>query len=316
MKTLTLIPLLLLFFASSALAKRIKFGHMGRNFVLVLPETSKKASRPLLVLLHGCKQNPSLMLDGTMLEDEASKNNFILLAPEQSEFSNADHCWNWFLSFQQQRNQYHEMGQIISAVKMVMKKNKVDPQRVFVTGISAGGAMTHNLTACYPDVFSASAIHSGLNFKVAETISEAQTVLTSSEQKSPEYLGEKLYECGRNVKGKKLKKVLILHGTDDARVPSLHAELISQSQGVWRDMEDDGLRNHSARGYKTRKSSMYPNGYSVEKTDTAYQGFVEQVILVKGLGHAWGGGRPLTVNFDPKAPSSSDFILKFFGLKK
>lgn len=307
--------LIMLLVNAHVFAKRVHLFHMGRNFTVVLPEKPSSSKRPLIVLLHGCKQNPNLILQGTKLEDEAIKNNFIVLAPEQPNYFNIDHCWNWFLNFQQQRNFSNEMGQVISAIDLAVENYKADPARIFVTGISAGGVMAHNLTACYPDVFSASAIHSGLTFKVAESISEAQTVLTSYEQKTPEYLGKKIYECGREAKQKRLKKVLIIHGKEDSRVPSFHSDLISESQEVWRDYADDGRRNDSVRP-KTRKSNLrFSSGYSVEKTDKLYPGFLETKIMVKGLGHAWGGGRPVSVNFDPKAPSSNKFILEFFGIK-
>lgn len=315
MKKTTFTLLIMLLVSTHVSAKRVHLFHMGRNFTMVVPAKPSRTARPLIVLLHGCKQNSNLILQGTKLEEEAIKNNFIVLAPEQPNYYNIDHCWNWFLNFQQQRNFSNEMGQIISAIDLAVEDYKADPARIFVTGISAGGVMAHNLTACYPDVFSASAIHSGLTFKVAETISEAQTVLTSYEQKTPEYLGKKIYECGREARKKRLKKVLIIHGKEDSRVPSFHSDLISLSQEVWRDYADDGRRNDSVKP-KTRKSNLrFSSGYSVEKTDKVYPGFLETKIMVNGLGHAWGGGRPVSVNFDPKAPSSNKFILEFFGLK-
>lgn len=308
--------LVLMFIHAQAEAKRLHLFHMGRNFTVVVPEEEISKRLPLVVLLHGCKQNPRLILDGTELEKEAIKNNFIILAPEQPNFYNIDHCWNWFLDFQQQRHYSNEMGQIISAIDLLVDKYRVDTSRIFVTGISAGGVMAHNLTACYPDVFSASAIHSGLTFKVAETIAEAQTVLTSYEQKSPEYLGKQIYECGREARTKKLKKVLIIHGKEDSRVPSFHSDLISESQEVWRDYADDGKRNRSVRARTQNSKVRFSSGYSVEKTDKVYPGFLETKLMINSLGHAWGGGKPVSVNFDPKAPSSNKFILDFFGITR
>ena len=314
MKKLTIASLILMLISTEAFAKRVHLFHMGRNFTVILPEKESRAPRPLLVLLHGCKQNANIMLKGTGLEEVAVKNNFIILAPEQPNFYNIDHCWNWFLDFQQQRHFSNEMGQIISAIDIVMENHRGDPAKVYVTGISAGGVMAHNLTACYPDVFSGSAIHSGLTFKVAESIQEAQTVLTSYEQKTPEYLGKKIYDCGREARQKRLKKVMIIHGKEDSRVPSFHSDLISESQEVWRDYLDDGRRNSSVRPQTKTSNIRSASGYSVERTDKLYPGFLETKIMVKGLGHAWGGGKPISVNFDPKAPSSNQFILDFFDL--
>lgn len=307
---------LTLLICGQASARRISLVHMGRNFVLVVPDKLTKGPKPLLVLLHGCKQSPSLILEGTQLEVEANKNEFYILAPEQPNYYNMDHCWNWFQDFQQRRIVGSEMGQIIAGIDVISKNHSIDLNKVFVTGISAGGVMAHNLTACYPDVFTGSAIHSGLTYKVAESVREAQSVLTSYEQKSPEYLGKKMFECARDVKKKKLSKVLIIHGRDDSRVPSLHSELISKSQAVWRDYLDDGKANNSVRGVTRSETMRLPRSYSVEQTDIQYPGFHERMLMVKDLGHAWGGGKPISVNFDPKAPSSNQFILQYFDLIK
>lgn len=298
----------------SALAERIEMFSMGRRFTLVTP-SSRAANRPLLVVLHGCKQNPKLMLEGTQLEAEAEKGNFYLLLPEQPNYYNIDHCWNWFIGLQQVRAEANEMGQIISAVEALKEEYRVDADKVYLTGISAGGVMAHNLTVCYPDVFAGSAIHSGLTFKVAESIPEAQTVLTSYQQKSPDYLGKKAYECGRSAKNKRLDRVMIIHGLEDSRVPSFHSELISKSQAVWRDYADDGKKNGSVKPVVTVET-VKSKGYAVQKIKSKYPNFTEERLMIKGLGHAWGGGKPVSVNFDPKAPSSNKFILDFFQLNK
>lgn len=306
---------LLTVFSFTAQAKRIQFIYMARNFTLSLPDRALKTNVPLVVLLHGCKQNPALILEGTKLEKEANKNNFIILTPEQPAYYNSDHCWNWFLDMNQTRMLTNEMGQIIAAIDLVAGQYKVDTNKIFVTGISAGGVMAHNLTSCYPDVFAASAIHSGLTFKVAENIPEAQTVLTSYQQKTPAYLGRKMFECSKG-ENQKLKKVLIIHGEEDSRVPALHAELLTKSQAVWRDYLDDGKKNNSVAVATKKQRLTFPNGYEVDLTDLQYPGFLERKLMIKGLGHAWGGGKPITVNFDPDAPSSNQFILEFFGLTK
>lgn len=301
---------------NAAFAKKMSFVYMGRKFVLVTPNTSPKTARPLLVLLHGCKQNADLIIEGTKIEAEANKNNFIVLAPEQPVFANIDHCWNWFLEITQMRAFGNELGQIVGAIDSVASTYKLDRSRIFVAGISAGGVQAHNLTACYPDVFRGAAIHSGLNFKIAENISEAGTVITSYQQKTPQYLGRKMYDCTRTSNGKVLDRVILIHGSQDSRVPPLHTELISDAQAVWVDYMDDGKNNSSVRGRVNRGMINFPMNYQIEKTDTVYPNLFERKLIVKGMGHAWGGGKPISVNFDPQAPSSTQIILEFFGLTK
>ena len=269
-----------------------------------------------MVLLHGCKQNPDLILQGTYLEAEALKNNFLILAPEQSILHNGDHCWNWFFSFNQDRNPVNEMGQIMSAVDLVGLTYNVDKARMFVAGISAGGVMAHSMAVCYPDYFKGVAVHSGLSYKIAENLEEAQTVLTIQDQKSPEYLGKAAYNCAQNYGRGRLSQIMIIHGSADKRVNSVHAEIISKTNDVWWDYLDDGSRNNSEKPSVSR-ASFTTGVYTVTKTEKRHtlRNMVEQKLIVNGMEHAWGGGKPVSVNFDPKAPSSTDAILKFFNLK-
>jgi poly(hydroxyalkanoate) depolymerase family esterase len=299
---------------SSAFSEPVSFYNQGRLFKLIAPARNAQ-KKPLLILLHGCKQNADSILEGTGLKDEALKRDFFLLVPEQSSMMNSDHCWNWFYSYEQARGSLNEMTSIISAIEVLGKSYSIDRSKIYAAGISAGGAMAHNLLACYPDYFSGVAIHSGLTFKTAENIFEAQTVLTAMTQKNPEYLGSKAYDCGRiSGKPRMLKKILMIHGLDDKRVPSLHTDLMSSTQEVLSDLLDDETINHSDSPQIYEQTSNYANGYKAFITDKNYKSFSERKILIKGLKHAWGGGKPISVNFDPAAPSSNAFIFNYFNL--
>jgi poly(hydroxyalkanoate) depolymerase family esterase len=300
-----------------AFARKLTLPYMGRNFTVVTPEKSSPGKKPLLVLLHGCKQNPNLILEGTGLEYAALKYDFVVMAPEQSVINNIDHCWNWFLDINQVRSSFNEMGQIIGAIEAMVATRKVDRERIYLAGMSAGGVMAHNLSVCYPDYFSAVAIHSGLAYKVAENVYEAQTVLTASQLKSPNYLGEAAFECSRDVSKKRLKQMILIHGNKDPRVDPYHMELISKTNEVMLDYRDDNNRNNSVKVIVKTSELKARNGYSVVRTVKTYpaMNFTEQSFLVKGMAHAWGGGKPVSANFDPKAPSSTDLILNFLQLK-
>lgn len=308
----------LLLSVSSLWARKITFPLMGRNFTLVVPEKNSPSKKPLLVLLHGCKMNPETILQGTGLENEALQNNFFILIPEQSLIHNVDRCWNWFLGFNQERNLSNEMAQIMSGVEFVINHYGTNRDQTFVAGISAGGVMAHGLAACYPDYFRGAAIHSGLSYKVAENALEAQTVLTSSRQKPASYLGQKVYQCGRQVESRRLDRMILIHGEEDKRVTPNHSELISKTNAVLIDYLDDGVNNRSNLVQKNEVVLHFPNSYSARVTDLIYSNvnFTERTYMVKGLAHAWGGGNPVSVNFDSNAPSSNEFILSFFQLKR
>ena len=311
---LLLFLIFLTLLCSSAFSETISFYNQGRFFKLIAP-ARKNQKKPLLLLLHGCKQNADSILEGTGLETEALKRNFFLLVPEQSAMMNSDHCWNWFYSHEQVRGSLNEMTSIISAIEVLGNSYAIDRSKIFAAGISAGGAMAHNLLACYPDYFSGVAIHSGLTFKTAENIFEAQRVLTATDQKDPEYLGSKAYACGRVLaKPRMLKKILMIHGLDDKRVPSLHADLMSSTQEVLSDLLDDETINQSDSPQAFEQTTNFANGYKAFISDKNYKSFSERKILIKGLKHAWGGGNPISANFDPAAPSSNAFIFNYFNL--
>lgn len=304
--------------STQAWAKRTSFLSMGRSFTLVSPDASTAQDKPLLVLLHGCKQSAKIIVDGTNMEAEALRNDFHVLAPEQSPFSNLDHCWNWFLTTEQERwVPGNEMSQIMLTVESLIKSKNINRNRIYIAGLSAGGVMAHNLAVCYPDYFKGVAIHSGLSYKVAEGLREASSVLTNVIQKSPEYMGTQAAKCAPTFNHGKLSKFLIIHGTLDERVRPLHAAQVSATNEVWWDLNDDGKRNDSVSFDVSTSSKNYPNNYLVRTTDRTYPALnlTERTLLVKGLAHAWGSPNPITINFDDKAPSSTDFILKFFNLK-
>ena len=310
------IAALLLMMAYHSFAKRSEMNVNGRKFVVIGPDKKPASKRPLLLLLHGCKQNPNIILEGTRFDELAVKRNFYVIAPEQSILENIDHCWNWFLSYEQKRSQFNQMGQMIAGIQTMLTNAEVDANQVYLAGISAGGVMGHNLSSCYPDVFRGAALSAGLAYKIAEDIYEASTVLDSHHFKAPDYLGKAAWACGKTGQKRRLDKMLLIHGEDDNRVDSFHSKLISDVNKVTLDYYDDGKKNNSAVPVISESARSFRSRYSYIVTDKRYEtiNFSERLILVKGMAHAWGGGKPISVNFDPDAPSTSDFIINFFQL--
>ncbi len=306
----------MLLFVNFAFAKKSEMNVNGRRFVVVSPNVKPTQKRPLLLLLHGCKQSPEIILEGTRLDEVAVAKNMFVLAPEQSIMENMDHCWNWFFSYEQDRRPMNEMGQFVAAIQLMIQNSQVDPEQIYLAGISAGGVMGHNLASCYPDVFKGAALSAGLAYKIAEDLYEASTVLDSHHFKSPNYLGKAAWSCGRVAGKRRLSKMLLIHGEEDKRVDPFHSQLISDVNEVTLDFYDDGKRNNSAEFTRTDTVRELTNNFGVRVTEKHYKtiNFSEKLIIVKGMAHAWGGGKPISENFDPKAPSTNDFILNFFQL--
>ncbi len=310
-----ILTILLMLVTCASFAKTSEMTVAGRRFVVVSPRTKPTVKRPLLLVLHGCKQSPEIILEGTRLDEVAVQKNFYIIAPEQTVFENYDHCWNWFLSYEQGRVPMNQMGQIISAIQLMITTAQVDPSQIYLTGMSAGGVMGHNLASCYPDVFRGAALSAGLAYKIAENLYEASTVLDAHHFKSPNYLGKAAYTCGRVGMKRRLEKMLLVHGEEDKRVDPFHSRLISDVNQVTMDYYDDGKKNNSAKFIESNVQRDL-RGFGVSIRDRRYQTlkFTERLIMVQGMAHAWGGGKPITENFDPLAPSTNDFILNFFQL--
>ncbi len=310
-----IITILMLLTATVSFAKTSEMKVAGRRFVIVSPRVKPTEKRPLLLVLHGCKQSPEIILEGTRLDEVAVQKNFYVIAPEQSAYENYDRCWNWFLSYEQSRVPVNQMGQIIAAIQLMITTTQVDPSRIYLTGMSAGGVLGHNLASCYPDVFRGAALSAGLAYKIAENLYEASTVLDAHHFKSPNFLGKAAYTCGRVGMNRRLDKMLLIHGEEDKRVDPFHSRLISDVNQVTMDYYDDGRKNNSAQ-FTESTGQRDLRGFGVSIRDRKYTtvNFTERLIMVQGMAHAWGGGKPISENFDPTAPSTNDFILNFFQL--
>ena len=302
--------------ATHSIAKRSEMTVNGRKFVVISPKTKPVTKRPLLLLLHGCKQNPNIILEGTRYDEIAVQKNFYVIAPEQSVLENYDHCWNWFLANEQKRSLYNQMAQMIAGIQTMITTAQVDPNQIYLAGMSAGGVMGHNLASCYPDVFRGAALSAGLAFKIAEDLYEASTVLEAHHFKAPDYLGKAAWNCGRAGGTRRLNKMLLIHGEEDKRVDPFHSRLISDVNQVTMDYYDDGKKNNSAVAVTTETQRSFRSRFSYKISEKRFKtvNFSEQLIMVKGMAHAWGGGKPISENFDPEAPSTTDFIINYFQL--
>src|SRR5689334_23050100 len=136
------------------------------------------AGAPLVVALHGCTQTAGGYDRGTGWSTLAAREGFALLLPEQRQGNNANRCFNWFEPGDTRRDQ-GEAASIRQMVAHMVERHRLDPQRVFVTGLSAGGAMASVMLATYPEVFAAGAILAGLPYGAAHSMPEAFEAMTT-----------------------------------------------------------------------------------------------------------------------------------------
>jgi poly(hydroxyalkanoate) depolymerase family esterase len=267
-----------------------------RRYKLYVPAAPATGPRPLIVMLHGCTQDPDDFAAGTAMNALAEEHGCLVLYPEQARGANASLCWNWFETPHQERDG-GEPSLIAGMTREVIERWQGDPQRVYVAGLSAGGAMAAIMGAAYPELYAAVGVHSGL------PVGRARDLITGLAAM------KKVPAAGKA--GGRLRQrvpVIVFHGDRDATVHPDNGEAVLQ-QFV-----------HPAPGSpgeplrKEQESARHAGGRSYTKTamlDSAGRSVAEYWEL-HGAGHAWSGGRAAGSYTDAAGPDASAEMLRFF----
>lgn len=281
-----------------------RFEHAGdtHRFKLYVPGGYHGQRLPLIVMLHGAQQDPDDFAAGTEMNAVAEAEGFIVVYPEQSEGANPLRCWNWFRPADQMRDS-GETAAIAALTREVMATCNVDEARVYVAGMSAGGAMAVNLVVTHPDLFAAAAIHSGVPYGVADEPLSALCAMNDGMGKV------RLPETPSDGTALRVVPLIVFHGdADDTVHPRNSDQIVAMRRlllGEPVDMQPaasthvDGAENGHAY---TRHVYRDPEGVPG----------AEQ-WLVHGLGHAWSGGHPGGTHTDARGPHATREIVRFFG---
>lgn len=196
-----------------------------------LPRTLD-AGAPLVVVLHGCTQSASSYNRGASWTSAADEHGFALLFPEQQRANNPNLCFNWFSPADASRDQGEALS-IVEMVRAMCLRHSLDPQRVYVTGLSAGGAMTAVMLATYPDVFAGGAVIAGLPFGTATSVPEAFERMRGQSELGSDQLS-RLVRSASSHAGK-WPTLSVWHGTSDRTVDASNAAaLVDQWRGLHR----------------------------------------------------------------------------------
>jgi len=260
-----------------------KSGH--RDYKLFIPTQAGAQPLPLVVMLHGCTQNPDDFAAGTAMNELAQQQGFYVLYPAQSQKNNPQRCWNWFKHSHQARGR-GEPALLAEMTREVMAKHAIDPGRVYVAGLSAGGAMAAILGDTYPDLFAAVGVHSGLPAGVATDLPSALAAMRSGPSKASD--GD---QTGLPT--------IVFHGDADATVHPGNGEHIAKA-------------NAGATEEVKRASAAGGRAYTRNVRRSATGAVVAEHWVVHGAPHAWSGGSGRGSYTDPQGPDASAEMLRFF----
>jgi len=257
----------------------------SRNYKLFIPSRSQGEPLPLVVMLHGCTQSPDDFAAGTRMNFLAEERNCFVVYPEQPSGANQSKCWNWFRTGDQQRNG-GEPSLIAGITRQIMRDYPIDPKRVYVAGLSAGGAAAAIMGVTHGDLYAAVGIHSGLACGAASDLPSALVAMRQG--------GGKAKNGGPSL------PTIVFHGDRDATVhPNNGDRIVEQFARGARSEVIDG-RVLDGHGY-TRTIVTQADGT-----------VVSEHWNVHGAGHAWSGGSPAGSHTDPRGPDATREILRFF----
>jgi poly(hydroxyalkanoate) depolymerase family esterase len=273
-----------------------------------VPEHLQRAPA-LVVVLHGCGQTASGYDFGTGWSTLAKRYGFALLMPEQQASNNANTCFNWFNPEDTRRGR-GEACSIRQMIARMVNDHKIDSQRIFVTGLSAGGAMTSVMLATYPDVFAAGAVIAGLPFGVASNVREALNGMMQSSSRPASELGDLVRKATRNLYKGSWPKVSVWHGSADRTVNPANAnEIVKQ----WLDVHQLPITPMSAGevdGYP-REVWWNADGETVVESYTITDMAHGTPLGISGSDEHYGAEGAFMIE---AGISSSYHIANFFGL--
>jgi poly(hydroxyalkanoate) depolymerase family esterase len=288
-------------------------GRARQALVHAPPGVGVETPAPLVCMLHGCTQDPESFAAATRIAAAAGRHGFVVVLPGQERGDNPMRCWNWFDPQQRARGR-GEPAAIAGIVGQLLgeAEPRIDPRRVFVCGLSSGGAMASILAATYPDVFAAAAIHSGLAFGSASDVGSAYAAMANGGA-DPAGQGRAAHAAmGRHARA---VPTIVVHGSADRTVAPVNADQVLQQT-----MTANRLAAPECRLLDERRPSTVSKGhadgglaYSRARWHDTGGRLVHELLLVEGLGHAWSGGLPGGSYTDPRGPDATDAITRFFA---
>jgi poly(hydroxyalkanoate) depolymerase family esterase len=281
-----------------------------RSYKLYIPSGYVGQEVPLVVMLHGCTQSPNDIAAGTQMNRLAEENIFLVAYPAQAQGANMNKCWNWFKASDQQRGR-GEPSLVSGITRQVIDEHNVADGRVYVVGMSAGGAMAAIMAEAYPDLYAAVGIHSGLAPGAAHDMASAFAAMHQGGPATPRRdvpIATSTGESARTV------PAIVFHGDRDKTVHPRNADrLLEHYCPAKLTGSRDDASGSTPRG--TVRRGQIPGGHAYTRATYHDAGgcAIAERWTVHGLGHAWSGGSSSGSYTDPKGPDASAEMVRFFN---
>ncbi|WP_043527629.1 alpha/beta hydrolase family esterase [Litchfieldella xinjiangensis] len=277
-----------------------------RDYKLYIPSGDHEQPLPLVVMLHGCTQNPDDFAIGTGMNRLAEAQPCYVLYPAQPAAANSSKCWNWFKASDQQRER-GEPSIIAGMTRQVLDEHRLDEQRVYVAGLSAGGAMAATLAMTYPELYAAVGVHSGLPHAAAHDLPSAFAAMQGGSGPLASHGKGGAYGSPATAAG---VPAIVFHGDRDTTVNPCNGDRVAaQCAPSVNARSDTGetMAEREARGRVDKGHS-----YTCVTRHDASGAPIQEQWRIHGAGHAWSGGDARGSYTDPKGPDASKEMLRFF----
>jgi poly(hydroxyalkanoate) depolymerase family esterase len=266
----------------------------SRQYKLYIPAARPDGPQGLVVMLHGCTQSPDDFAVGTGKNAVAEAHGLLVAYPAQTSIHNGGSCWNWFRPGDQRRD-LGEPAIIAGITRALIAEFDIDPSRVYVAGLSAGGAMAAVMGEVYPEIYAAIGVHSGLPYGSASDVVSAFAAMRDEPGGG--------HSMPRVAAGSKVVRTIVFHGSADQTVhPANAGRIIAAARARTEAGEVRRVEGRSPRGRTyTRTISLTPDGAAAA-----------ELWLIEGAGHAWSGGQAAGSYTDPAGPDASAEMVRFF----
>ncbi|WP_232727688.1 PHB depolymerase family esterase [Acidovorax sp. 69] len=270
---------------------------------------------PLVLMLHGCTQNPEDFATGTGMNAAAAPANALVLYPEQPHSANPNGCWNWFRPGDQHRGS-GEPALLVAMVQDVMARHRVDAQRVYVAGLSAGGAMAALLGREYPDLFAAVGVHSGLQAGAAHNVMGALSAMKNGAKPGAATAAR----ASDAPVALPPPPIIVFHGDADTTVHVHNGEQLIDATLAALPTAPGGAQSTVEAVHKGQSPhgqgytrTVYSMAGGAPTTNASPGQVVAEHWVLHGAGHAWAGGHAQGSHTDPRGVSATQEMLRFFG---